>query len=102
MADCPCGPESWKCKIPGLFRFHVPQFVFKDACRMHDHLYEVGGDKHDKRVADDLFHSMMKREIHRCDKWYAPTYYPFAFIYYEAVKHYGKKNFNYTKANNGL
>lgn len=93
---CPCGPSSWKCSIPFLFRAHVPQFVFKPACEGHDAAYTQGGTPTDRKIADDTFYATMKAEIAAKPFTQRFYLYPMAYLYYRAVRNYGAQYFRYT------
>ena len=73
----------------------IPNFIFKASCNKHDLYYNKGGNKHDRFVADYLFYKYMKEDVIN-SKWYKiPYYFIWATLYYESVRVFGKKHFNY-------
>lgn len=73
-----------------------PHAVFFEAsCNHHDYGYWKGGAEEDRKKCDDTFYRMMKKD---CDRlpWYSkPRYKVWCWIYYKAVRTFGKKYFNY-------
>lgn len=45
-----CGPESWKFKLDKTLGVNL-----FEACAIHDWRYELGGNKHDRKKADQEF-----------------------------------------------
>ncbi len=81
---CGCGESSkggW---------FQAPEFVFHDDCCLHDHLYNVGGKEKDRKAADVRFYEAMKVSAGKNPAWKLA-----AWIYYRAVRQFGKTFFNY-------
>jgi hypothetical protein len=92
----PCGPDSWKtAEIPWLLRLHAPQFVFRDACRAHDEDYAAGGEPHDRLLADQAFYGSMIQSINGRPPLSRLYFGFFAWVYYRAVRQYGKYHFSY-------
>lgn len=74
-----------------------PSFIFKASCNHHDFLYWLGGDESDRIYADDTFYKYMKIDIEG-EKWYSkPFHHAWAYIYYKAVRIFGKKYFYFTE-----
>ncbi|MFT4072826.1 MAG: hypothetical protein QM654_12995 [Dysgonamonadaceae bacterium] len=72
---------------------------FKNACILHDELYNLGGTEEDRKKADKrLFSEMVKHsQEYFTDKsissqWWFVT---LAYGYYKAVRWFGKGQFNY-------
>lgn len=86
-----CGGKGSKIRPPyGVF--------FKASCNKHDEGYFMGGDKIRRMECDSRFFSAMLEDTMRIEKWYKRTYYQsWAFIYFFAVRLFGKKFFNYKK-----
>lgn len=81
---CGCGESS-----KGLW-FDVPEFVFHDDCCLHDYLYNLGGTEADRKSADDSFYRAMKLRAGPDPLWRM-----MAWIYYRAVRQFGKRFYNY-------
>lgn len=94
---CGCGEGS-----KGVW-LDVPEFVFHDDCCLHDYLYNLGGTEADRKEADLIFYQAMKRSAikHGDDLGLLPldrlSYLFAAWVYYRAVRLFGKRFFNYTK-----
>ena len=81
---CSYSPECFKCCG-----------IITEICRVHDYLYALGGTEDDRKKAD----SILRRGIIECAKpelkhvlktrW-------IAFVYWRAVRRFGKYFFNYT------
>jgi len=71
--ECTCSPDSW---------FGVD---ISDCCREHDRLYKKGGEQIDKLYADTLL-----RDCIAGKRWWLK---PVAWIYYAAVRTFGKGTF---------
>ena len=93
---CSCGAEN------ALFDF-IPDTIFgisiQRSCCIHDHRYEVGGDRLDKESADREFLSNMIIEIREGMVWWKPTFLANrrAMSYYEGVVRCGDESFNFTE-----
>ena len=81
------GPSNWSQKLLRLLPFSKK---FNKAAKEHDILYGIGGDKYNKKYADDTFSKLMLKEC----KW-NPFAYIIAFFYYSLVKTLGRFFFNY-------
>lgn len=73
---------------------------FKNACILHDELYILGGTEYDRKRADvRLYQDMVKHSIHYFgarDKVFAQAWFlSLAFLYYIAVRLFGKGQYNY-------
>jgi len=75
---------------------------FKTSCNKHDELYNKGWDKIDRYIYDIYLLEYMKQDIN--DKYTSIKdiykviyYYIMAYIYYLAVRFYGKQYFNFKK-----
>lgn len=76
--------------------FDPPEFCFHASCCKHDVSYAAGKDEVDRLRADKGFYKAMKVDASK-QKWYAkPLAYSAAWIYYRAVRQFGKKYFNYS------
>lgn len=92
MRDCACGP---KFGAP-LKWVRLPQFCFKEDCCFHDFLYELGGSEEDRKLADEQFFGDMLWRINRGKPWWQlPGHYVTAWVYYRAVRFFGKRFFRY-------
>lgn len=74
---------------------------FKTACILHDELYLLGGSEEDRLRADKrLFDDMVRHSLSYfkgrsvSSQWW---YITLAYIYYRAVRAFGKGQFNYMK-----
>lgn len=74
---------------------------FKTACILHDELYLKGGSESDRKRADiRLYQDMVKhsQRYYRGRKVGSQAWFlTLAYIYYLAVRAFGKGQFNYTK-----
>jgi hypothetical protein len=94
MTDNPCGPACWRSKLPGWA--HLPQFVFRDACRYHDLMYGIGGTESERASDDAEFYHRMRDEIAKRPgiinrawlRWWA-------WCFFRAVRASGSAYFNY-------
>ncbi len=86
-----CG-SGWSAKL-------IPDKIYgvsiREACKIHDHAYEVGKTDEDKKIADNQFLLNLLTIINNVDKWYYPTKLARlrAIDYYSAVCDYGEKAF---------
>lgn len=87
-AACSCGGKG--SKIP------VPEFMFHASCVYHDISYASGREESDRKRADKGFLRAMKRDVCRLPIWRRPLAYSAAYLYYSAVRLFGKKFFNYS------
>lgn len=76
---------------------------FRSACELYDVLYEHGGSEHDRKRADArLYQDMVKhsteyfkdRLMVGSQAWFLML----AYLYYLAVRAFGRPNFNYKTA----
>ena len=78
----------------------VPEFLFHASCNHHDFLYWVGNTEIDRKKADDAFYRFMQLDIANEDSRFKRMYYrAWAYVYYKAVRLFGKRYFNYGKKN---
>lgn len=84
-----CGPAAWK----GA----GPNWLFKADCFEHDYNYAAGGTEADRRWADWGFYQAMIRDTKRLPWWRQFGARFKAWIFYQLVRWFGKKHFNYTK-----
>lgn len=82
-----CGPESWKGR--------GPNWLFRACCYQHDYNYAVGGKEADRRWSDWGFYSAMRKDIRRLPWYRRPLARIKAWLFYTAVRLFGKKHFNY-------
>ena len=82
-----CGPKGGF--VP------VPEFFFHASCLIHDFYYTCGGTEDDRKVADDLFYAAMKKDVRSLFFLRRPYAYLLAWLYYRAVRRWGKACFNY-------
>lgn len=72
---------------------------FRNACVLHDELYNLGGTEEDRQKADKrLFDDMVKHSLGYFKGGQVPSQWWFitlAFGYYLAVRAFGKGQFNY-------
>ncbi|MBU0992386.1 MAG: phospholipase [Proteobacteria bacterium] len=72
-----------------------PQFVFKESCDHHDYNYFLGYKEIHRKKADRQFYAAMCRQV-RERLWYRrPALYTAAYVYYRAVRLFGRKYFYY-------
>ena len=73
----------------------VPDFRFVASCDQHDFYYWRGGQEYDRKIADDEFYIIMKRDIKNQDfGWSRRVWYrSWAWTYYKAVRYFGKSAF---------
>ena len=74
-----------------------PEFIFSGSCKLHDILYDKGGTESDRKHADKVFYNDMKKAASYFPIHKRIVYYSLAWIYYKAVRMFGKKYFNYHK-----
>ena len=81
----------------------VPNFLFEASCNRHDFYYWRGGKEFDRKIADQEFYRIMKRDIRRRKySVFRPKqlakliwYKLWAKTYYHSVRLFGKKYFYY-------
>lgn len=74
----------------------VPNFRFKASCNHHDYNYFLGGTEKDRLKADTQFLEAMILDAGLNGNLFRRIFYKFwAYIYYFAVRIFGKKYFNY-------
>lgn len=83
----------WKWFKPPHHRF------YQKDCDKHDYLYNIGGDKYDRKMADYILHQNMVRTTRQHfykRKWFSKQWFLFlSLCYYIGVRIGGKNNFNY-------
>ncbi len=74
---------------------------FEEECKIHDALYDIGGDRSDRLMADQtLFRQMVRRSVGYFEEksvlslWWFVT---LAYLYYLAVRILGRYRFKYLK-----
>jgi len=83
------------CGSKGGF-INPPEFLFHASCDHHDFLYWLGCTEDDRLKADKSFYKYMQLDIVNEDSFIKRLYYKMlAYIYYKAVRIFGKKYFNY-------
>ena len=75
----------------------VPDFLFKASCNHHDFYYWLGGDEDTREAADAAFYKYMKIDSHEQSKGLlqAAISLSWAYVYYKAVRYFGKPYFSY-------
>jgi len=89
-----CGPGGWKNNlIPDVFLWAD----FKEACRIHDYDFFLGGNLADFEAANERFYQNMLIAIHNCQKakLLNPVKRAMARLYRNKVIKYGKLFFNW-------
>ena len=89
-----CGPQSW--------HGWGPNWLFKADCYEHDYNYAVGGSEADRRMADWGFYIAMIQDTKRLVWFRQPFARLNAWIFYQAVRMFGKKHYNYQGPTNIL
>lgn len=98
---CSCGPEGAKADL-------VPDTVWflsiKEACCIHDFMYEVGGTEKDRRHADYVFLNNMNILIYQAHSFrlLKRLREKRAKLYFDAVREFGHKFFNYKEPKQGV
>jgi len=82
-----CGAKGSK------INFLIPQGKFKEACNIHDYMYAVGKNDHDKRIADRVFINNLNRIVKASHPLLRPIRKIAARAYYEAVAKFGDEAF---------
>lgn len=86
-----CGGKWSSFKPP----YHI---MFEACCNIHDEYYHKGGNEIDRKIADVYLLEYMKLDISHLPIYKRPYFYVWAYLYYFAVRIYGKKYFNYLKS----
>ena len=75
----------------------VPDFLFKASCDQHDFYYWRGGEEKDREAADEAFYKYMKIDSAEQSKGFLQSAISlsWAYVYYKAVRYFGKPYFNY-------
>lgn len=73
----------------------VPSFIFRASCDKHDVLYLIGGSEADRKKADDAFYYYMKIDADMYSGLQRLKYRAIAYIYYKAVRLFGREFFCY-------
>lgn len=84
-----CGGKGSKIKPPY-------RAFFEASCNKHDMGYNKGSNDADRFECDAKFLVMMLKDTYRLKGWFKRVYYQiWAFIYFIAVRLFGKKYFKY-------
>lgn len=86
--NCGCGGKG--SKIP------VPEFMFHASCVYHDISYAAGKGESDRLRADRGFFRAMRKDVLRLPIWRRPLAFTAAFLYFSAVRIFGKKFFHFS------
>jgi hypothetical protein len=74
----------------------VPNFIFEASCNKHDEGYNDGGDEARRFECDGKFFIMMIKDTYQVKWWIKRVNYQiWGFVYFIAVRLFGKKYFNY-------
>lgn len=74
----------------------VPNFIFEASCNTHDVGYGIGGNEARRFECDGKFFIIMIKDTFKVKNWFKRVYYQvWAFVYFIAVRIFGKKYFNY-------
>ena len=75
-----------------------PEFLFHASCNQHDFYYWRGGTEEDREKVDNAFYRYMQLDIANEDSRIKRIYYEvLAYLYYKAVRVFGKRYFSYGK-----
>ena len=83
------------CGGKGSFIKPPHKAFFEASCNHHDYGYYKGGTEADRKRCDDKFYEAMKRDCSTLPWYQYIRYRPWCWIYYLAVRQFGKKYFNY-------
>lgn len=73
-----------------------PNFIFTASCDHHDFHYWVGGNEYDRWEADWKFYLAMLQDAYDLGNWFTRIwYYLLAWVYYQAVRKFGRVAFHY-------
>ena len=75
--------------------FKPPDWFMLAECNHHDYGYYKGCTEADRKRCDDTFYNEMKRDVSRAAWYLKPARYAAAYIYYKAVRLFGKSAFYY-------
>lgn len=64
-------------------------------CDRHDVAYFAGGTEDDRRVADRRLYERIKQDASERPWWQQPTFRMQAWLYYRAVRLFGRRYFHY-------
>lgn len=71
--------------------------MFETDCNIHDRLYGEWGTEIDRKIADVYLLEYMKLDVSKLFFIKRPYFYMWAYLYYFAVRIFGKKYFSYKK-----
>ena len=77
--------------------FDPPEFLFHASCNQHDFYYWRGGSEADRKKADEAFYRYMQIDANRYSGLKRLKYLAIAYIYYKAVRIFGRRHFYYGK-----
>lgn len=83
-----CGGKGANFKPP----YHI---MFEASCNIHDQYYHKWGNEIDRKIADVYLLEYMKLDVKRLSLYKRPYFYVWCYLYYFAVRFYGKKYFNF-------
>jgi len=69
--------------------------MFRADCDKHDFGYWVGGDDEDRLDTDARFFGAMVTDAARLKVWRRPFHLMMAYIYFRAVRFFGRRFFRY-------
>jgi hypothetical protein len=85
-----CGPKL------GVMPDLVPEFIFHEACQVHDFDYWFGKSARDRKQADQRFLDNMLDLADGQRSWWSRKWYSFlAWRYYAGVRSFGAKAFSF-------
>ena len=92
--------KSGGCGADGeLFDFVPDNFIgvnIREACKIHDYRYEIGGIEKDRYMADREFRSNLRcLVLNSSNLIFKSTNLHLCELYYVAVRRYGYRYFNY-------
>ena len=71
-----------------------PDWIFYKDCNKHDIAYHIGGTEENRLLADEAFLADMLASVSKVHWLRRPFLKSQAWLYYRAVRHYGKPYFN--------
>lgn len=76
--------------------FNPPEFFFEASCNQHDFYYWRGGFESDRLIADKAFYKFMLKDSERAESYLTRKSHRLcAYLYYKAVRWFGKDSFNF-------
>lgn len=73
----------------------IPDFMHTASCNHHDLNYWIGGTEADRRKADWQFYQALLEDVQRLAWWRRPAAAVRAWVYYQAVRIWGRGSFHY-------